>query len=186
MDEAYLAAGGRITHTRRMFSDLLAANAAYADKFSFGHLGPEPQRQLTVVTCMDTRIDPLAVLGLATGEAHILRNAGGRVSDDVLRSLLVSTRKLGVRNVVVMHHTQCGMASLGPDEVRELLSEINDDASRGLDLLTIDDPEQALRDDVERVRTSPLLPDVAVVGWVYDVATGRVHEVAGEVASPQA
>jgi carbonic anhydrase len=162
-----------------MFADLLHANATYADDFAFGHLHREPQRALTVVTCMDARIDALAVLGLHEGDAHILRNAGGRVSDDVLRSLLVSTHLLGVRNIVVMHHTDCGMASLDRHEVRQLLTEVTEEDWESLDLLTIEDREQALRNDVERVRTSALLPDVAVVGWVYDVVTGRIHEVVG-------
>lgn len=166
-----------------MFNDLLTANAAYADNFRFGDLGREPQRHLTVVTCMDARIDALAVLGLHEGDAHILRNAGGRVSDDVLRSLLVSTHLLGVRNVVVLHHTQCGMASIDHHEVRQLLTEVTEEDWQGLDLLTIDDRERALRDDVQRVRTSTLLPEVAVVGWVYDVATGRIREVVGPEAA---
>ena len=180
MGQAYLAAGGRIAHTRRMFADLLAANATYAENFAFGHLRAEPLRQLTVVTCMDARIDALAALGLREGDAHILRNAGGRVSDDVLRSLLVSTHVLGVRNVVVMHHTDCGMAKLDRNEVRQLLADVAEEDWQSLDLLTIEDREQALREDVERVRTSALLPDVAVVGCVYDVAAGRVHEVVRE------
>ena len=163
-----------------MFAELLDANATYAEAFTLGDLPVPPRRKLVVVTCMDTRIDPLAVLGLPPGDAHILRNAGGRVSDDVLRSLLVSTHLLGARNVVVMHHTDCGMAKVDRNAVRELLSDIDEEDWRELDLLTIDDREQALRDDVERVRTSPLLPQVAVVGWVYDVSTGRVTEVVGE------
>lgn len=163
-----------------MFSDLQLANATYADSFASGDLASEPQRQLTVVTCMDTRIDPLAVLGLQVGDAHILRNAGGRVSDDVLRSLLASTHLLGVRNVVVMHHTGCGMANVDRAAVRKLVSDVPEEDWQEIDLLSIDDHEQALRDDVERVRTSPLLPQVAVVGWIYDVGTGRVREVVGE------
>lgn len=166
-----------------MFTDLQTANATYADDFALDHLEAQPQRQLTVVTCMDTRIDVLAALGLEVGQAHILRNAGGRVSDDVLRSLLVSTHVLGVRNVVVMHHTKCGMASVDRSQIRRLLGDVPEQDWQALDLLAIDDADQALRDDVERVRTSPLLPQVAVVGWVYDVETGRVREVVGDVSA---
>lgn len=165
-----------------MFSELLRANAAYTDGFALGHLTAPPQRQLTVLTCMDTRIDPLAVLGLRPGDVHILRNAGGRVSDDVLRSLLVSTHVLGVRNIVVMHHTACGMASVEPDEIRQLLGDVPEEVWQEVDLLAIDDEDRALREDVERVRSSVLLPEVAVVGWVYDVASGRVREVVGAPA----
>lgn len=166
-----------------MFADLLRSNATYADQFAFGDLHREPRRHLTVVTCMDARIDALAVLGLHEGDAHILRNAGGRVSEDVLRSLLVSTHLLGVRNVVVMHHTDCGMATVDRQEVRQLLTEVTEEDWQSLDLLTIDDREQALRDDVERVRTSTLLPDLAVVGWIYDVASGRVREVVDQAST---
>lgn len=163
-----------------MFNNLIQANAAYAEDFAYGDLRPEPLRHLTVVTCMDARIDALAAFGLREGDAHILRNAGGRVSDDVLRSLLVSTHVLGVRNVVVMHHTDCGMAKLDRHQVRQLLPDVSEEDWQGLDLLTIEDHEQALRDDVERVRTSTLLPEIAVVGWIYDVGTGRIREVVGD------
>ena len=166
-----------------MFADLLDANATYARSFSLGDLQAPPRRQLAVVTCMDTRIDPLTVLGLPPGDAHILRNAGGRVSDDVLRSLLASTHLLGVRHVVVMHHTACGMANLDRAEVRKLVSHVPEDDWQEIDLLSIDDHEQALHDDVERVRTSPLLADVAVVGWLYDVGTGTIREVVGEASA---
>lgn len=172
-----MVSGVRIANTAHMFDQLLAANAAYAEGFAFGDLPRTPARHLAVVTCMDARIDALAVLGLHEGDAHILRNAGGRVSQDVVRSLLVSTRLLGVSTVGVMHHTDCGMASVDRHELRELVNDVDDEDWESLDLLTIDDRTQALRDDVEQVRTSALLPQLDVAGLLYDVATGRVSRL---------
>ncbi len=160
-----------------MFDELLAANAEYADSFEHGDLAATPRRGLCVVTCMDARIDPLRVLGLPPGDAHVLRNAGGRVSDDVIRSLVVSTRLMGVTSVAVMHHTQCGMANISGQNVKELLSDVAEEHLETFDLLAIDDQEQALRTDVAAVAHSPLLPPVDVAGFVYDVATGVVTRV---------
>jgi carbonic anhydrase len=160
-----------------MLTELLQRNAEYAATFDKGHLPREPARRLVVITCMDARIDTLAVLGLHEGDAHVLRNAGGRVSDDVIRSLVVSTHLLGVGNVIVMHHTQCGMASISQRQVKELLSDIAEEHLESFDLLAIDDQRQALLDDVETVRTCPLLPPVEVAGLLYDVATGAVRTV---------
>ena len=160
-----------------MFDDLLAANQTYAESFSAGGLPREPARRLLVVTCMDARIDPLAVLGLRPGDAHVLRNAGARVSDEVIRSLVVSTRQQGVKTVVVMHHTQCGMASISDRNVRQILSDIDEEHLDTFELLAIDDQEQTLRADVETVNASPLLPPLAVAGFLYDVATGRVERI---------
>lgn len=160
-----------------MFDDLLTANADYVSRFDSGDLPREPARRLLVVTCMDARIDTLAVLGLKPGDAHVLRNAGGRVSDDVIRSLLVSTRLLGVTNVVVMHHTGCGMASISRHDAEALLADIADEHLETFDLLAIDDQEQALRADVAAVTSSPLLPPVDAAGFIYDVRTGEVRRV---------
>lgn len=160
-----------------MFDDLLAANTSYAKTFAHDHLERDPARRLVVVTCMDARIDTLAVLGLQEGEAHILRNAGGRVSEDVIRSLVVSTHLLGVRWVLVMHHTECGMATISQRNVRELLSDIADEHWEGFDLLEIADQLEALRADVAAVQQSPLLPAVDVAGVIYDVRTGRINRV---------
>jgi carbonic anhydrase len=160
-----------------MLDDLLTANAAYAENFSGGDLPREPARRLLVVTCMDARIDTLAVLGLSPGDAHVLRNAGGRVTDDVIRSLVVSSRLLGVENVAVMHHTGCGMASISRRDVREMLSEIDEEHLESFELWAIDDQKQALADDVAAVRTSPLLPPLTAHGLLYDVTTGRVEHL---------
>lgn len=160
-----------------MFDELLDANARYAESFGFGDLPRDPSRRLVVVTCMDARIDTLAVLGLKPGQAHVLRNAGGRVSDDVIRSLLVSTRLLGVQHVLVMHHTGCGMASISRREVREILADIDEEHWEHFELLEIGDQQAALREDVTAVRESPLLGSLDVAGAIYDVRTGRVDRV---------
>ena len=160
-----------------MFDELLAANATYAAAFDAGGAPRRPARQLLVLTCMDARIDTLAVLGLKIGDAHVLRNAGGRVSDDVIRSILVSSRLLGVERVVVMHHTQCGMANISRSDVNALLADIAEEHLETFDLLAIEDQQQALRDDVEAVRTSPLLPGLESAGLLYDVSSGLVTRV---------
>ena len=160
-----------------MFDQLLAANRSYAERSDIAGLPREPAQRLLVLTCMDARIDTLAVLGLRPGDAHVLRNAGGRVSEDAIRSMLVSTRLLGVTNVVVMHHTGCGMADISGRDVKVLFSDIAEEHLEFFDLLEIDDQLQALRDDVTAVRTSPLLPPVEVAGFLYDVATGRAEQV---------
>lgn len=168
-----------------MLNDLLAANARYAAAFTAGGLPREPARRLVVVTCMDARIDTLAVLGLVPGDAHVLRNAGGRVSDDVIRSLVVSTGLLGVDTVVVMHHTKCGMATISQRDVEAVMSDIAQEHWESFDLLAIDDQRQALLDDVRAVRESPLLPALTVHGLIYDVTSGEVS-VLEESAPTQA
>lgn len=157
-----------------MLDELIAANATYAAGFDAGDLPRTPARRLLVLTCMDARIDALAILGLRPGDAHILRNAGGRVSDDVIRSLVVSSRLLGVEHAVVMHHTQCGMATISARDVRAILGDIEEEHLESFELLAIEDQQQALRDDVSAIRTSPLLPPLSVEGAIYDVATGVV------------
>jgi carbonic anhydrase len=149
---------------------LLAANQASAAV----HTRPAdstPSRHLAVLTCMDTRIDVLAALGLELGEAHVLRNAGGRVTEDVLRSLALSCHVLGVDTVVVMQHTRCGLAGVSDEDLR---------ARTGADLafLPIDDHRAALRDDVERLAATPYLGPVrTIAGFVYDVETGLLDDV---------
>ena len=166
-----------VPHTARMLNELLEANARYAASFAGGHLQPEPARGLVVVTCMDARIDAADVLGLAPGDAHILRNAGGRVSDDVIRSLVVSTCILGTRTIVVMHHTGCGMTTVTKREITAILGDSAEAHLETFDLRAIEDQERALREDVEAVRESPLLPDVDVFGLLYDVTTGVAQHV---------
>lgn len=155
------------------FADLFAANAEYVSGFALGDLAAPPTRHVAVVTCMDARIDPLAILGLAAGEAHVLRNAGARVTDDVLRSLVKSVNQLEVTRVAVMHHTDCGAAKIKLPSLRVKVTEATGHDPVDVDFHLIDDEDQALDDDVEAVRHCPYLPmGIEVVGLMYDVRTG--------------
>ena len=149
---------------------MLAANQRYAaDHIDTGNA--RPKRRVAVVTCMDARIDVFAVLGLQLGEAHVIRNAGGRVTDDVLRSLALSSQVLGVDTVVVMQHTNCGLAGVTDDELRRL-------TGADLGFFPIDDHAAALEEDVEILTAqSYLAPITSIVGLVYDVETGEIDDV---------
>jgi carbonic anhydrase len=158
--------------------ELLAANARYAAGFDKGDLPMPPGRRVAILTCMDARLDPAKALGLAEGDAHVIRNAGGRASDDALRSLAISQQLLGTREVVVIHHTDCGMQTFTNADLRaRLRTELGADAA-GIDFLPFSDVEASVRQDVAAIRESPLVPrDVAVSGFVYDVRTGRLQAV---------
>jgi carbonic anhydrase len=137
----------------------------------------EPSRQLAIITCMDCRIDLGAALGLERGEAHVLRNAGGIVTDDVIRSLAISQRKLGTREVMLIHHSDCGMEKLSDGGFREELREAAGVAP-DFEIGAFDDVEESVRESVRRVRRSPFLPHRdAVRGYVYEVETHRLREV---------
>jgi carbonic anhydrase len=139
-----------------------------------------PSRRLAIVTCMDCRLDVFGALGLKDGEAHVLRNAGGVVTDDVIRSLAISQRRLGTREVMLVHHTDCGMEKLDEEEFRAELREAAG-AEPGFAIESFPDVEANVRESVLRVRRSPFLPHRdAVRGFVYDVATHRLREVAVE------
>ncbi len=157
---------------------LLEGNARYAATFERGGLPAPPARRLAVLVCMDARIDPLAALGLELGDAHVIRNAGGRASGDALRSLVISAHLLGTREVAVVHHTDCGMRTFTNEELRERLRrELGVDVS-DLDFLPFTDLEESVREDVARIRASPLLPPgIQVRGFVYDVRDGSLREV---------
>lgn len=158
-----------------VFDDVLAANARYAEGFGLGSLPVPPAKHLAVLCCMDARILPLEVFGLAPGDAHVIRNAGGRASDDALRSLLVSTHKLGVRSIAVVHHTHCGMAGITDDGFRAELRETTGHDPGDLPVLAIVDADQAIKEDVASLAWSPLFPPgTEVAGFVYDVETGRL------------
>ncbi len=159
--------------------DLLAGNARYAERFAGGELSARPARHLVILTCMDTRLDVYAMLGLQLGDAHVLRNAGGRVTDDVLRSLIVSIEVLGTTAVAVIQHTDCGMATATEDELRALVRERRGaDPEPAVRFLTIDDHAETIRADVAWLRASPLLPtDLDVRGFLYDVKTGRLQPI---------
>ena len=161
--------------------DLLAGNARYAEQFDADgvtDLGAVPKRHLAIVTCMDTRLDVYAMLGLRLGDAHVIRNAGGRVTDDVLRSLIVSIEVLGTTAVAVIQHTDCGMAKTTDDQLRAMVRDRRGADPEPVDFLTIDDHGETIRSDVELLRASPFLPsDLDVRGFLYDVRTGRLSAV---------
>jgi carbonic anhydrase len=157
--------------------ELLAGNAEYATDFALAGLATAPARSVAVISCMDSRYHPGNVLGLREGDAHILRNAGGVVTDDVIRSLVVSQRKLGTRQVVVVQHTRCGQLTYtGPELAEEIARETGERPA--FDFATFTDLEASVRESVERVRSSPYLPNREhVSGFVYDVDTGRLTPV---------
>ncbi|HEX6391924.1 MAG TPA: carbonic anhydrase [Acidimicrobiales bacterium] len=158
-----------------MFDDLLAANRRYAAEFSLKDLPVPAARGFGLITCMDTRIDPLAILGLRVGDAKILRNAGGRVTPDVLRSMTLATSLLEVTHIAVMHHTGCALAGKTDAEVFESLPEQQREHLFGVDFLAMPDPDTALEEDVRILRSWSGMPaSIAVEGWRYDVHTGRV------------
>jgi carbonic anhydrase len=161
------------------FDDVLASNAEYSKTFADAGTPGRAARGLAVVTCMDSRINPLGMLGLQPGDAKILRNAGARVTDDVLRTLVLAVHLLDVDRVMVVPHTDCRMTKVTDEQVhQELLGRGLD--TRSLDFHTVDDQLRELQSDVQRIRSWPYLPrDLAVVGCVYDVKTGLL-----EVAVP--
>jgi carbonic anhydrase len=158
--------------------ELLAANKRYAAGFSRGALPMPPARQVAVLTCMDARLDPAKFLGLEEGDAHVVRNAGGRASDDALRSLVISYKLLGTREFIVVHHTDCGMLTFTSDQLQEMLrKDLGADAS-GIDFLTFSDLDESVLEDVNTIRSSPLVPkDISVTGSVYDVRSGSLRQV---------
>lgn len=158
---------------REDFEDVLSANRDFAAAFVDDGLPGRAARGLAVVTCMDSRIEPLRLLGLQRGDAKILRTAGARVTDDVLRSLVLAHHLLGVERVVVIAHTDCGMARVTDDEVHATIQRQTGVDSRSLDFQTIEDQAVTLRRDVQRIRSLHYLPDeMPVIGTVYDVRTG--------------
>jgi carbonic anhydrase len=160
-----------------VIDELLANNVAYADGLAPAHLDVQPSRRLAIVTCMDSRLDVFAALGLSGGEAHVLRNAGGVITDDVIRSLAISQRKLGTRDVMLIHHTDCGMLKLTDDGFRAELQAATGVAP-AFAIESFTDVEADVRQSILRVRRSEFVPHRDVVrGFVYDVDTHRLHEV---------
>ena len=160
-----------------MFSDVLAANEAYAHDFRLAGLQAHAARGLAVLTCIDSRIEPLAMLGLAPGDAKILRNAGARVTDDVLRTLVLASYLLGVDRAMVIAHTKCRMAAGGENEVHTAVGEAGGPDTRSLAFLVTSDQEATLRGDVQRLQSWPYLTRLRVAGFLYDVDTGRVTQL---------
>ena len=181
----------------KVVEEVLSANAKYQESFGDkGKLALPPARRFAILTCMDARIDPAKLAGLREGDAHVIRNAGGRASDDAIRSLVISHKLLGTRQWFVIHHTNCGMELFTDDTIADLLAQSLDTASfdggrwkdtgagpgsregQFIDWLTIKDQAQSVVADVERIRRHPLVPgDVAIYGYIYHVESGRLVEV---------
>ncbi|MDW7981374.1 MAG: carbonic anhydrase [Thermomicrobium sp.] len=158
--------------------ELLAANERYARSFTKGELSLPPKRRFAVLTCMDARMDPAKILGLDEGDAHVIRNAGGRASQDALRSLIISQQLLGTREVIVIHHTDCGMLTFTDETLRRQLRETFGHDPSFWAFLPFPDLEQSVRDDIQTIRSCPFIPpEIPISGFIYDVRTGRLHPV---------
>lgn len=158
--------------------ELLANNDAYAAEFTKGELPLPPAKHVAVVACMDARLDPARVLGLEEGDAHVIRNAGGVVSDDAIRSLAISQRLLGTDEIILIHHTDCGMLTFNDDDVKAQIRE--DTGIRPTFALeAFADPDDDIRQSIARIQASPFVPRKDKVrGFVYEVETGKLREVA--------
>ena len=188
-----------------VLSEVLAANEAYAADFGDkGQLALPPARQFAILTCMDARLDPAKYAGLSEGDAHVIRNAGGRASDDAIRSLVISYKLLGTKEWFVIHHTNCGMEFFTDDVMRGLLANSLETAALGddgffdvgtgpgsdegeyIDWLTIRDQAASVTADVARIRSHPLVPaGIAIYGYIYDVTSGRLIEVESATTAGQ-
>jgi carbonic anhydrase len=189
-----------------VLDEVLAANDAYAASFgSKGDLALPPARRFGILTCMDARLDPAKYAGLSEGDAHVIRNAGGRASDDAIRSIVISYKLLGTQEWFVIHHTNCGMEFFDDGLMRELLGSSLETAALDadgfhdvgtgpgsseaayIDWLTISDAQQSVVDDVSRIRNHPLVPGgIPIYGYIYDVKTGRLDEVDAATAAGKA
>jgi carbonic anhydrase len=181
-----------------VLEEVVAANEEYARTFGDkGELALPPARRFAILTCMDARLDPAKYAGLSEGDAHVIRNAGGRASDDAIRSLVISYKLLGTAEWLVIHHSDCGMefftnelmsdllaqsletATLGPNGFHDIGAGPGSPAGRDIDWLTIPNREQSVVDDVRRIRNHPLVPSrIPIYGYVYNVRTGALEEVA--------
>lgn len=160
------------------FDDLLDANAEYQKTFKYSELTGQAKRGLAIVTCMDSRINPLSVVGMRSGDAKIIRNAGARVTEDVLRTLVLGTYLLGVERILVMPHTDCRMAKSEEAEIHATIKEKFDVDTRSLEFRTVSDQVGALAIDVQRIRSYPLIrKGVSVAGAIYDVSNGSISPV---------
>ncbi|KGQ82874.1 carbonic anhydrase [Candida albicans SC5314] len=152
------------------------ANTHYSSNFTKGDLPLPPARKVAVVICMDARIDPAASLGLTEGDAHVIRNAGGRASD-ALRSVIISQRLLGTREIVVVHHTDCGMLTFSDNDLRGIVAKETGHNVDHFAFLPFGDLEKSVKDDVEFFKRNPLVLDVPVTGYIYDVKSGAINKV---------
>lgn len=186
-----------------VLNEVLSANKKYVEGFGEkGKLALPPARQFAVLTCMDARLDPAKYAGLSEGDAHVIRNAGGRASDDAIRSLVISYKLLGTKEWFVIHHSNCGMEFFTDEIMRGLLAKSLETAALGeqgfydvgtgpgskeadfVDWLTISDRDKSVVEDVERIRRHPLVPkNIPIYGFVYDVETGKLLEVPGATAA---
>jgi carbonic anhydrase len=157
--------------------ELLRNNERYANSFEKGDLPMPPAKQIAIVTCMDARLSPYVMLGLSEGDAHVIRNAGGVVTDDEIRSLVISQRLLGTREVMLIHHTGCGMFTFSEEEVKgQIQEEVGIKPPFALESFT--DLEENVRQSIRRIETSPFIPHKdSVRGFIYEVETGRLREV---------
>lgn len=160
------------------FENFLKANQAYVELHGDLHLSIKPKTKVAIVTCMDSRLHVAPALGLALGDAHILRNAGGRVTEDMIRSLVISQQQMGTREIVVLHHTDCGAQTFNNEDFQEHLKcELGVDVS-GQDFLPFQDIDESVLEDMKLLRECPLIPDdVIISGAVYDVDTGSMREI---------
>jgi carbonic anhydrase len=181
----------------KVVNEILAANRIYADSFGAkSELAMPPARRFAILTCMDARLDPAKFAGLSEGDAHVIRNAGGRASDDAIRSLVISHKLLGTNEWFVIHHTNCGMEFFTNEVIRGLLAKSLDTAQLGsggwtdvgkgpgstagnyIEWLTIKDQAQSILEDVVRIRTHPLVPrTIPIYGYLYDVKSGKLVEI---------
>ncbi len=161
-----------------VFSDAIAANEEFVKQFKYSELTGVASRGLAIVTCMDSRINPLSIVGMKAGDAKILRNAGARVTEDVLRTLVLATFLLGVNRILIMPHTNCRMAMVEEADIHALIDEQYGIDTRSLEFRTVSDQKKALITDVQRVRSYPLLrTGVEVGGAIYDVTNGKITPV---------
>ena len=160
------------------FDDLFAANDNFVTEFKSQDLTGAAKKGLAIITCMDSRIDPLRIIGMKAGDAKILRNAGARVTEDVLRTLILATNLLGVNRVLVMPHTDCKMASGDESEIHAAIFEKSGIDTRSMEIRTVTDQISALKSDLVRIEQFPLLPKgIAIVGAIYDVKSGKLSKI---------
>jgi carbonic anhydrase len=189
----------------KLLNEVLLANRNYAAGFDKGGLAMPPARQFAILTCMDARLDPAKYAGLSEGDAHVIRNAGGRASDDAIRSLVISYKLLGTKEWFVIHHTDCGMETFTNEIMSDLLASSLETASidangwhdhgsipgssdgKYINWLTIKDQAQSVLEDVKRIKAHPLVPgNIPVYGYIYDCKTGTLTEVAEATAAGKA
>ncbi len=160
------------------FDDLFAANAEFIKGFKSQDLTGEARKGLAIVTCMDSRIDPLRIVGMSSGDAKILRNAGARVTEDVLRTLILATALLNVSRILVMPHTDCRMASGTEEQIHTTILEKSGIDTRSVEIRTVSDQISALKSDLVRIEKFPLLPkNIEVIGAIYNVKTGELKKI---------